>query len=296
MKTIQLQIIVLVLLASCSNSEKLSDAYGNFEVDDIIVSSEASGKLLLFNVEEGKSLKKMDLVGVIDTTQLVLQKKQLKAQSKAVSSKIANIESEIKVQEQQKKNLLVDKNRIEKLLKDGAATQKQLDDVNGALDLIDSKVSSIKTQYASVMSEMEVIKTQVSQVEESIIKCKILNPTKGTVLEKYSEQNEITAFGKPLYKLADTDEMILRVYVSGVQLAHLKIGQEVEVLVDDDARTNRSLSGHISWISESAEFTPKIIQTKEERVNMVYAVKVRVKNDGTLKIGMPGEVNFISGK
>ncbi|MCD4698085.1 MAG: HlyD family efflux transporter periplasmic adaptor subunit, partial [Bacteroidales bacterium] len=176
--------------------------------------------------------------------------------------------------------------------KDGAATQKQLDDITGAIDLIDSQISSIKTQYSAVLSELEVINTQVEQVEESIRKCHIYNPVEGTVLEKYAEENEITTFGKPLYKLADTREMVLRVYVSGLQLAHLKIGQEVEVLVDDDKKTNRSMTGQISWISESAEFTPKIIQTKEERINMVYAIKVRVKNDGSLKIGMPGEVNF----
>ena len=292
MKTNFILLLFIALLTSCSDKNKLSDAYGNFEVDDVIISAEANGKLILFNIEEGKNIELNKLIGIIDTTGLILKRNQLNAQTRAVSSKIENIRSQINVQEQKKKNLTVDKQRIEKLLKDGAATQKQLDDITGAIDLIDSQISSIKTQYSAVLSELEIIKTQVEQVEESIRKCHIYNPVEGTVLEKYAEENEITTFGKPLYKLADTREMVLRVYVSGLQLAHLKIGQEVEVLVDDDKKTNRSMTGQISWISESAEFTPKIIQTKEERINMVYAIKVRVKNDGSLKIGMPGEVNF----
>lgn len=292
MKTNFILLLFIALLTSCSDKNKLSDAYGNFEVDDVIISAETNGKLILFNIEEGKIVKLNKLIGIIDTTGLILKRNQLNAQTRAVSSKIENIRSQINVQEQKKKNLTVDKQRIEKLLKDGAATQKQLDDITGAIDLIDSQISSIKTQYSAVLSELEVINTQVEQVEESIRKCHIYNPVEGTVLEKYAEENEITTFGKPLYKLADTREMVLRVYVSGLQLAHLKIGQEVEVLVDDDKKTNRSMTGQISWISESAEFTPKIIQTKEERINMVYAIKVRVKNDGSLKIGMPGEVNF----
>ncbi|OQX76482.1 MAG: HlyD family secretion protein [Bacteroidetes bacterium 4484_249] len=284
--------VLAVVFAACSNNNEISDAYGNFEVDDVIISAEANGKLLLFTVEEGKKLPADQLVGIIDTTNFVLKTKQLQAQKKAISSRIENIRSQIDVQQQQKKNILIDKERIEKLLKDGAATQKQLDDINGKIDLIDMQIESIKTQNESVTAELEVVNTQISQIDESIKKCKIINPVEGVVLEKYAEANEITAFGKPLYKIADIDEMILRIYVSGLQLPHIKIGQEVEVLIDDTDKTNRTLSGTISWISESAEFTPKIIQTKEERVNMVYAVKVRVKNDGSLKIGMPGEVNF----
>jgi len=291
-KTNLIYLLVIGILAGCSDRANLSDAYGNFEVDDVIISSEANGKLIEFNVEEGKKIKENLLAGVIDTTNLVLQRKQLMAQTVAVSSKIANIEAQIKVQEQQKKNLLVDKHRIENLIKDGAATQKQLDDINGAIDLVESQIASIQTQYTAVTTELEVIKIQIAQVDESIAKCLIYNPMDGVVLEKYAEQNEVTAFGKPLYKIADMDEMILRVYVSGAQLPQIQIGQEVEVLIDEDKKSNRSLAGKVFWISETAEFTPKIIQTKEERVNMVYAVKVRVKNDGRLKIGMPGEVNF----
>lgn len=285
-------LMIMALVTSCSTDNGTSDAYGNFEVDDIIISSEANGKITFFNIAEGKKISPDQLVGTIDTTNLVLQRRQLIAQTSAVSSRIENIESQIKVQEQQKKNLLKDKERIENLINDGAATQKQLDDINGAIDLVDSQIASIQTQYTSVKTELEVVNTQIAQVAESILKCQIYNPVEGIVLEKYVEENEVTAFGKPLYKIADMDELILRVYVSGAQLPGIKVGQKVEVLIDQDATTNQSLEGEVSWISESAEFTPKIIQTKEERVNMVYAVKVRVKNDGRLKIGMPGEANF----
>ncbi len=292
MQTKYLIPIIAILLASCTGNEDLSDAYGNFEVDDIIVSAEANGKLLLLDVEEGKVLNANKLVAVIDTVDYVLKRKQLKAQKNAISSRIQNIQSQIDVQEQQKKNLLINQKRIEKLLKDGAATQKQLDDINGQIDLVDSQIESIKTQIVSVVSELEVINTQIAQVEESIKKCNIKNPIEGVVLEKYAEANEITTFGKPLYKIADMHFMILRIYVSGGQLPQIILGQEVEVLIDKNDQSNTKLKGVISWISESAEFTPKIIQTKEERVNMVYAVKVNVKNEGNLKIGMPGEVNF----
>jgi len=292
MQTKYLIPLIAIVLASCNGTNNLSDAYGNFEVDDIIVSAEANGKLLLLNVEEGKVLKANMLVAVIDTVDYVLKRKQLKAQKQAISSQIQNIQSQIDVQEQQKKNLLINQDRIEKLLKDGAATKKQLDDIHGQIDLVNSQIASIKTPNVSIISELEVVNTQISQVEESINKCNIKNPIEGIVLEKYAEANEITTFGKPLYKIADMNEMILRIYVSGGQLSEIKLGQEVEVLIDKDDKTDTKLNGVISWISASAEFTPKIIQTKEERVNMVYAVKVNVKNDGSLKIGMPGEVNF----
>lgn len=292
MQTKYLIPLIAIVLASCNGTNDLSDAYGNFEVDDIIVSAEANGKLLQLNVEEGKVLKANMLVALIDTVDYELKRKQLKAQKQAISSQIQNIQSQIDVQEQQKKNLLIDQDRIEKLLKDGAATKKQLDDINGQIDLVNSQIESIKTQNVSIISELEVVNTQISQVEESINKCNIKNPIEGIVLEKYAEANEITTFGKPLYKIANMNEMILRIYISGAQLPQIKLGQEVEVLIDKDDESDTKLKGVISWISASAEFTPKIIQTKEERVNMVYAVKVVVKNDGSLKIGMPGEVNF----
>ncbi|MCB0822245.1 MAG: HlyD family efflux transporter periplasmic adaptor subunit [Bacteroidales bacterium] len=292
MKTNYILIILAVVLSACSSNEDRSDAYGNFEVDDVIISAEANGKLMMLNIQEGQRLNNGKLVAAIDTTDLVLKRKQLKAQKTASASKLTNINSQIDVQEQQKSNLTVDKNRVEKMLKDGAATQKQLDDINGNLDLIDKQISSIKTQKSAILAELDAIDAQVDQVNASIEKCQIINPITGVVLDKYAEPGEITAFGKPIYKIANTDEMYLRVYVSGAQLPNIKLGQEVQVLIDKDTETDQILTGQVSWISETAEFTPKIIQTKEERVNLVYAVKIRVSNDGRLKIGMPGEVNF----
>ncbi|MCB2221432.1 MAG: HlyD family efflux transporter periplasmic adaptor subunit [Bacteroidetes bacterium] len=292
MKTMHYWILLMMVLSACSGVQERSDAYGNFEVDDVVVSAEANGKLLTLNIKEGQKLTKGQLVATIDTTDLILKRKQLKAQKNAVNSNISNINAQIEVQEQQKANLLIDKNRIANMLKDGAATQKQLDDINGKIDLINKQISSIKTQKNAVLAEQEVISAQIDQVEENLQKCKIRNPLAGVVLDKFAEEGEITAFGKPLYKIANTDPMYIRVYVSGAILPSIKLGQEVEVLIDKNGESNRKLSGIISWISESSEFTPKIIQTKEERVNLVYAVKIRVDNDGTLKIGMPGEVNF----
>lgn len=292
MKTLLQICFIVLIIVSCSNKDDLSDAYGNFEVDDVMVSSESSGKLMFFNIEEGGGIQVGELVAVVDTTDLVLKRNQLIAQQKAISSKIANIHSQTDIHNQQLANLNIDKARIEKLMKDGAATQKQLDDINGQIDLVNKQINLVNTQYTSVSSEIDVLNAQIDQVNESIRKSSVFNPIDGVVLEKFVERGEVVMFGKPLYKIADVSEMILRVYVSGDQLPSIKQGQEVQVLIDKDKKSNTSLPGKVSWISESAEFTPKIIQTKEERVNMVYAIKVRVRNDGSLKIGMPGEVRF----
>jgi len=285
-------LIALLWLSSCSNRNNLSDAYGNFEAVQVTVSSESAGKIHFLNVEEGSQPDSGSIVALVDTTDLYLKKLQLQSQKKAVSVKRSNIESQIAVQQQQKANLVVEKNRVSKLIADKAATQKQLDDINGAIDLVDKQVASIQTQNAGITEEMEVIDRQIAQVNESIRKCYIRNPVKGTVLSKYAEAGEIAAPGRALYKIADLSVMELKVYVSGTQLPGVKQGQQVEVLIDADKKTNRKLSGVVSWISPKAEFTPKIIQTKEERVNLVYGVKIRVPNDGSLKIAMPAEVNF----
>jgi len=287
-------LIMLPLLAliSCKSNEKTSDAYGNFEATEITIPAQATGEILKFDLEEGDLLKAGQIIGWIDTTDLSLKKSQMFAQKEAITSKIESLEAQVAVYQQQKTNVLRDKERIEKMFQDGAATQKQVDDIAGQIDVIDKQIKSVKSQENSVYSEAATVQKQIAQVEESIRKSTIINPVEGVVLTKYVDEHEMAALGKSLYKLADLREMKLKVYVSGSQIAQVKIGQEVEVLVDEDSQTNRKMSGIVSWISESAEFTPKIIQTKEERVNMVYAVKVLVKNDGSLKIGMPGEVNF----
>jgi len=286
--------VVSLMFSSCRNSNNLSDAYGNFEAVQVTISAESAGKIHFLNVEEGSQPDSGTIVAVIDTTDLYLKKLQLQAQKKAVAVRKSTIESQVAVQQQQKANLLVEKNRLTRLIADKAATPKQLDDMNGAIDLVDKQVENIKTQNAGVTDEMNVIDRQIAQVNESIRKCYIRNPVKGTVLNKFAEAGEIAAPGRALYKIADLSVMELKVYISGTQLPGVKQGQQVEVLIDKDRKTNRKLSGVVSWISPKAEFTPKIIQTKEERVNLVYGVKIRVPNDGSLKIAMPAEVNFTS--
>ncbi len=292
MKIYYIILLLIVFLFACNGDKDRSDAYGNFEATEITISSEANGKILEFNVNEGQKINKGFYVGVIDTTDLVLKKDQLINKQKAVASKTLDISAQIDVFLQQKKNTLINKKRLEKLFNDGAATQKQLDDINGAIDLINKKIKSVKVKTKSINDEINALGKQIAQVERSIDNCYIKNSVSGTVLTKYVHAGEIAIFGKPLYKIADLREMKLKVYISGNQLLEIKLGQKVEVIIDKDKKTNYKLKGTISWIASSAEFTPKTIQTKKERVNQVYAVKVIVKNDGSLKIGMPGEVNF----
>ena len=290
-RTIWIFLIVFGLIA-CSNNDDRSDAYGNFEATEVMVSALAQGELLALNIEEGDRLEADVIIGLIDTTDLWLKQEQLVRSIAAVETRLVTIKAQMDVQQQQKKNLLVDKKRIESLFKEGAATQKQLDDINGAIDLIDAQIVATNSQQQQVEAEIQTINIQIDQVKESIDKCYITNPVKGTVLVKYAESGEVATPAKPLYKIADLSMMKLKVYVSGDQLPHIKIGQEVKVQIDQTKKENTSMDGKVSWISSTAEFTPKTIQTKEERVNLVYAVKILVQNDGSIKIGMPGEVNF----
>ena len=287
-------ITLAILGSSCTNNKDKPDAYGSFEATEVTVSSLANGKILLFNVEEGQMLDSNQLIGFVDTTDLHLKKLQILDQKNATGSRREDLAAQIAVQEQSRENILIEKNRVIRLLKDGAATQKQLDDINSSLNMIDKQIASIKSQFRGIEDQIGSTEQQIAQMRESIKNARIVNPLKGTVLTKFAENNEVTSFGKPLYKIADLREMELRVYVSGAQLPHIKIGDKVEVRIDKDEKSNTKMEGIVSWISQTAEFTPKTIQTKEERVNLVYAVKVRVKNDGSLKIGMPGEIKVIS--
>ena len=291
MKQIQIIILLFLLttLLSCNSNDDKAYGYGNFEATETTISAEANGKILFFNVEEGNVLEENAVVGLVDTIQLSLKRDQLQAAKNTIFSKSRNVLSQRKVLNEQLSVAQNDQNRIENLVKAKAATTKQLDDVNGQISIIMEQIKSVETQNAPIINEVKSVEVQIQQIEDQIEKSIIKNPVKGTVLVKYAEPNEITAFGKPLYKIADLDNMELRVYISETQLAHLKTGQEVEVKIDD-ANSMKSYKGTVSWISDSAEFTPKIIQTKEERVNLVYAVKIRVKNDGSLKIGMPAEM------
>lgn len=291
MKNILFIPAILILLA-CNRGDR-SDAYGNFESVEVLVSSEASGRLLSLEVEEGLSYPAGTIVGLVDSTGLHLQKQQLISKKRAVEAKLVTIRSQAEVQEQQLENLLTDQKRLEKLYAGGAATEKQMDDLEGAIELTKKQTRATRSQEVGVKAEMEAIDAQIEQLEETISKCRILNPVTGTVLSKYGQAGELVAPGKPLYKTASLDTLELKVYISGAQLPYLKIGQEVTVLVDRSETENREWPGRVSWISAQAEFTPKTIQTKEERVRLVYAAKVRVANDGSLKIGMPGEINFM---
>lgn len=289
---ISLLISLSIIFTSCGKDEKRSDAYGNFEAVETIVSAEATGKLVDFNIEEGQLLEKDVTVGNIDTDQLSLKKKQLEAQKNTIKTKFKNVFSQISVYQEQKRVNQIEKERIERLLKDDAATTKQLDDINGSIGVLNKQIASIESQNSTTMQELKSIDVQIQQVQDQIEKSAIINPVKGTVLMKLAEQSEIVNYGKPLYKIADISTMELRVYVSGDQLSEIKIGQTVKVFIDAGKSEYKEFEGTISWISSKSEFTPKIIQTKEERVNLVYAVKIKVKNDGSLKIGMPGEVIF----
>ena len=280
---------ILITLMSCNGNGEKADGYGNFEAMETTISSEANGKLLSLDAEEGDMLEKNAIVGIIDTVQLSLKRNQLLAAKHTVFSKSQNVLSQREVLKEQLKVAENDQQRIKNLIKDKAATPKQLDDINGHIDILKQQMKSVETQNVPIVNEVKSIEIQIQQIEDQIEKSIIKNPIKGTVLVKYAEPNEITAFGKPLYKIADLDDMTLRVYISETQLASIKVGQEVTVKIDAGEQM-KSYKGTVTWVSETAEFTPKIIQTKEERVNLVYAIKVLVKNDGSLKIGMPAEM------
>ncbi len=282
----------VALLAACSGNNNRSDAYGTFEADETIVSAEASGKLLEITATEGQKLTAGESIGLVDTVQLNLQLAQLRAQREAVLSKKANVSAQIDVVKEQLKTLGATHARIEKMFADKAATQQQMDDIDGQVRVAKRQIESLNTQFTLIGREADVTSAQIAVTENQLAKCRISSPINGTVLEKYVETGEMMTVGKPVVKLADLSNLNLRVYVSGAQLPSIREGQQVEVLTDQDKTTNQKLSGVITWISPEAEFTPKIIQTKEERVKLVYAVKVKVANDGRLKIGMPGEVNF----
>lgn len=292
MKTKYLSYLLILVLAACASGDGESDAYGNFETTETIISAESSGKLIMLNVKQGDQIEKGQLLGLTDTTQLYFGIEQLKAQLKATDVRKVNVTAQINVLKEQLKNLEIDQQRIKNLYTDKAATKKDLDFIDGKVGEMQKQILSVRTQYQMIEREMDVLKAQLAKTEDLKEKCKIISPVSGTVLEKYLEKGEIAVMGKPVLKTANLEILILKAYLSGDQLAQVKIGQQVDVIIDKTAKENQSLKGTVSWISPEAEFTPKIIQTKEERVKLVYAMKVEVKNDGRLKIGMPGEVKF----
>ncbi|TAJ13190.1 HlyD family efflux transporter periplasmic adaptor subunit [Marinilabiliaceae bacterium JC017] len=292
MKRIIYMLGLTMFLAACNNNSEESDAYGNFEATEVLVSAEVNGRSLRLTAEEGDVINKGAVICVIDTVPLTIKRDQLGASKLAALSKLNQVKAQIAVLKAQKKVAQKDFNRIEKMHNDGAATARQFDEAEGQLTVMDRQLDSYHTQIKSVRAEVAVVERQIEEVLDQLSRCEVKMPIQGTVLQKFSEEGELIAGGKPIIKVADLERMYLRAYVSGKQLPQLKLGQKVKVLFDKDASTNQSIDGVVSWISSSAEFTPKIIQTKEERVDLVYAVKVKIQNDGRVKIGMPGEVKF----
>lgn len=283
-------------LTACNNNNASFDATGTFEADEVIVSSEVAGRVLSFTVEEGQEIKKGTIIGYIDSTQLHLSKLQLEESRKAVLAGRPDTRTQIEATRKEIENAKIEKQRIENLVKGNVASPKQLDDINSKLAVLEARLAaqqnSLTTTTSTLNDQSNAIGIQLAMVEDQLKRCNLVNPINGTVLTKYVMENEMTMPGKALYKIADLSAVTLRAYVSGNQLPELKLGQQVEVMVDAADGDYKTYQGTVTWISDKAEFTPKTIQTKEERANLVYAVKISVKNDGFLKLGMYGEVNF----
>ena len=310
MKHIFIPAILSIVLFSCKSNRMNNDAAGSFEAVETIVSAEATGTLKEFKIEEGDNVQTGQQIGYVDTVQLYLKKKQLEAQIIATGNRLPDVPVQTGFYKQQSAvtqssldYLLHEQKRLENLVKANAAPQKQLDDINAKIDETQkqltvtnkqesAQVSALQTQLSSYKSDIQPLIIQVQQLNDQLQKSRIVNPVKGTVLTKYAEVNEMTSTGKPLYKVADLSTIILRAYITGNQLSAVKLNQQVNVLVDDSTGKYKTYQGIVEWISNKAEFTPKTIQTKDERANLVYAVKIRVKNDDYIKIGMYGEVNF----
>ncbi len=298
MKKINISVIILsfVLLVTSCKEERQFDASGSFEAEEYIISAEGMGVIKQFSIEEGQLLQAGSIVGFIDTTQLYLKKKQLEAQIGAVLSRKPDIQVQIASLEEQIASILKEKERFTKLVKSDAATQKQLDDIDNQYKMLKKQLQAQQSQLSitsdGVTKESVPLRVQMDQIEDQIQKCIIINPITGTVLTRYAKAHETTANGKPLYKIADLSNIILRAYISGDQLPKVRLNQKVKVFTDNGDGTFHETEGVITWISDKAEFTPKTIQTKNERANLVFAIKVSVVNDGKFKIGMYGELNF----
>ena len=297
MKNTVINILLFALmLASCKNDNDLYDASGTFEATETIVSAEANGKILELNLEEGESLKQGTQVGYIDSIQLHLTRLQLMQNRKAILSGRPDVTTQIESLQKELENAMNDKKRMENLVKGEVASQKQLDDANTRVSVLQSKIdaqkSILNTTTSTLTEQSNTVEFQLGQVEDQLRKCRIINPVAGTVLTKYANAFEMASVGKPLYKIADLSNMVLRAYISGNQLPNVKLNQKVKVSTDDGKGGYKETEGAISWINDKAEFMPKTIQTKDERANMVYAIKVKVQNDGAYKIGMYGEIKF----
>ncbi len=323
-KEITIILLIISVLVSCKSSDQDFDATGVFEAEEVIVSAESTGKLLNFTASEGDNLKANQIIANIDCDNIDLQKAQVQASISALKMKQNEAGPQIQILQKQADNqramlntqkaqwrvLDKEKARLTKLVAAEAAPQKQWDDIDGQMDILEKQMESTQSQIAltnqqivsqkaqigiqnrGILSETQPLKMRVAQIEEQLGRCKVVNPFEGTVLVKYTQNQEVVAAGKPIYKLADLNNMVLRAYLAGTQLGLVKVNQTVKVFIDNGKDNYKELSGVISWISNKSEFTPKTIQTKDERANLVYAVKIKVKNDGFVKIGMYGELRF----
>ncbi|WP_128543247.1 HlyD family secretion protein [Larkinella soli] len=308
MKPFASLILLAAVLSSCGNDGPDYDASGNFEADEVIVSAQQNGQILSFTPNEGDLLKAGAPVGQIDVASARLQKEQVQASMQALRERTSSVEPQVEltrrqlaVQEAQLRQLLRERTRTENLIKADAATQKQLDDLNAQIDQLQKQTAvtrqqirvqetGVATQNRGVLSERGSLSKVAEQYELQVQKGRIINPLAGTVLTKYAFAGEMATVGKPLYRIADTDTLTLRAYITGDQLPQVRLGQAVTVRIDQGEDRSKTYPGTVGWISSKSEFTPKTIQTKDERANLVYALKIRVKNDGFLKIGMYGEV------
>lgn len=286
----------ILILASCRSKNEATDASGTFEATEIIVSAQATGLLTAFKVEEGQDLKAGANLGFIDTIQLDLRKKQLEASIQAAQARKPEVEVQLAALEQQITTARSEKRRVENLVKANAANQKQLDDLNAQIEVLTKQLkatrSTLESSSTGINKESSALNIQIAQINDQLRRSYISSPIDGTVLVKYAEMGELAVQGKSLFKVADMSQMILRVYVTSDQLAKLKVGQTVDVNAELGSTDNKAYKGTVTWISAKSEFTPKTIQTRDERANLVYAVKVAVKNDGILKIGMYGGIHF----
>lgn len=289
-------ILSVFMFISCKKENDLYDASGQFEATEVFISAETNGVIKKLDIEEGQQLNAGQYVGFIDSTQLYLTKQQLQAQVKAVLSKQPDIAAQLSSLQEQLQQAKRERDRLQNLVTHKAAPQKQLDDANSQVQIIEKQIkaqkSTLSINSSSLEQETLPLQAQIKQLNDQLKKCKIINETAGTVITKYAEANEMATIGKPLYSIAYLDTITLRAYITGTQLSQIKLNQKVKVLVDETEDNYKEYQGVIEWISDKAEFTPKTIQTKEERSNLVYAVKISVPNDGFLKIGMYGEVKF----
>ncbi len=279
-----------LFVSSCNNNGDKADAYGNFEADEITISAKAQGELLSFSIVEGQTVAAGEVVGLVDTTNLHLQRAELAANLLSTQAQKQNIAAQIQVAKDELERIEKDQKRISKMYAEKAATQKQLDDINSAATIARNKLQVLQTQYPAIEAQVAAITAKNDLLEKMIADAVITNPVNGIVLAKLVEQNEMTAPGKPLYKVADMSALNLRAFVSGDQLSTIEIGKAYSVKIDGPEGEMLDYQGELIWISDQAEFTPKTIQTKKDRVDLVYAIKLRVKNDGKLKLGMPGEL------